>query len=148
VRWPGVIPPGSSCAEPVSLNDFMATMADLTGYNLPTNAAEDSFSILPLYKGEKRDVVPPLIHHGFWGSFAIRQGDWKMVFEYDAKKETFTRELYNMKNDVKETNDVIAQYPEVAAELNQLFEEKVENGRMTSGPQQKNMEDPDWILPF
>lgn len=148
VRWPKVTPAGSSCVEPVSLNDFMATMAELTDYKLPSNTAEDSFSILSLYKGGHRDVVPPLIHSGFWGSFAIRQGDWKMVFEYDQKKKTFTRELYNVKDDVKETKDVLNQHPELAAQLSQLFEAKVKSGRMTPGPQQANMEDPDWKLPF
>lgn len=148
VRWPGVTPAGSSCEEPVSLNDFMATVADLTDYVLPVNAAEDSFSILPLYQGKPAGEHPALIHHGFWGSFAIRTGDWKMVFEFDDKAKIFTRELYNMKSDVKEAQNVIAQHPEVVTELNQLFEEKVKSGRMTPGPQQKNMEDPDWQLPF
>jgi arylsulfatase A-like enzyme len=148
VRWPGVTPAGSSCEEPISLNDFMATMADLTDYDLPVNAAEDSFSILPLYQGKSAGEHPALIHHGFWGSFAIRQGDWKMVFEYDVKTKEFTRELYNMKDDVKETQDVMGQHPEVAKKMSELFEASIKNGRMTPGPTQKNMEDPGWALPF
>lgn len=148
VRWPGVTPSGSSCDEPVSLNDFMATMAELVDYDLPANAGEDSFSILNLYKGGKRAVSPALIHHGFWGSYAIRKGDWKLVFEFDKKKKTFKRELYNMKDDSLETSDLISQHPEVASELSELFETKVTNGRMTPGPKQSNMEDPAWLLPF
>lgn len=41
VSWPGVIKPESQCAQQVSLNDIMATCAQITGAKLPDNAAED-----------------------------------------------------------------------------------------------------------
>lgn len=148
VRWPGVAPAGSSCDEAVSLNDFMATFAELTDYKIPTNAGEDSFSVLPLYKGESRAEVPTLIHSGFWGSFAIRDGDWKLIYKFDRKKNTFKRSLYNMKEDVKETTDLMKTQPERAAELHKHFVTLVENGRCTDGPAQANVEDPGWYLPF
>lgn len=148
VRWPGVTPGGSRCEVPVSLNDFMATMAALTGYELPENTAEDSASILPLYQGKTMGEHPVLIHHGFWGSYAVRKGDWKMIFSFDRKTKTFSRALYNMKDDVKETRNLLDAHPETAQEMSRLFEAAVKNGRVTPGPAQQQVEDPDWRLPF
>ncbi|EMI20368.1 hypothetical protein RMSM_02702 [Rhodopirellula maiorica SM1] len=64
--------------------------------------ALDSNNILPPYRGKTRTEDPPVIHHDCNGSYAIRRGDWKLVFALTRKARTFKRELYNLKNDVKE----------------------------------------------
>lgn len=148
VRWPGVITAGSSCGETIGLNDFMATAAEISGAQLSETMAVDSHNILPLYLGKSRAEQPAIIHRDFSGGYAIRQGDWKMVFVLDRKTKTFKRELYNLKTDIKETSNVIKQHPEVATQLSQLFETKVTQGRSTPGSQQSNFEDPRWMLPF
>lgn len=148
VRWPGVTPKGSTSDATIGLNDFMATMAALIGAELKDHMAVDSNNILPLYKGETRPEDPAVIHHDFDGSYAIREGDWKLVFALNRKAGTFKRELYNLKDDVKETRNILREHPEVAAQLEQLFETKVKAGRSTEGSTQSNVEHPDWILPF
>ncbi len=80
--------------------------------------------------------------------YAIRRGDWKPIFRLDRKARTFSRELYNLKDDIKETADVLGRHPEVVADLTQLFATQVQNGRSTVGPKQVNFEDPQWMLPF
>ena len=42
---------GSTCAKLVCLTDVMATVAEIVGFTLPPNAAEDSFSFLPALQG-------------------------------------------------------------------------------------------------
>ncbi len=148
VRWPKQTPKGSSCDATICLNDFMATAAEIAGVQLDENAGPDSHNILPLYQGKNRAEDPAVIHHDFDGGYAIRRGDWKLIFLYNRKTKTFTRELYNVKEDIKETRDLVSQHPEVVTELSRLFEAQVKNGRSTPGPQQKNLEDPDWMLPF
>ncbi|MDF7823539.1 arylsulfatase [Pontiellaceae bacterium B12227] len=148
VRWPGVTPKGSTCDATICLNDFMATAAALTGAELKDHMAVDSNNILPLYQGKTRPEDPAVIHHDFDGGFAIRRGDWKLVFTLNRKTKTFTQELYNLTDDIKETKDLITQHPEVARELAELFKTQVKRGRSTPGPQQTNLEDPDWMLPF
>ncbi|CAA6691677.1 MULTISPECIES: arylsulfatase [unclassified Lentimonas] len=148
VRWPKVTPAGSSNDTPICLNDFLATSAAIAGVKLDENTGPDSHNILPLYEGKERAENPAVIHHDFDGGYAIRRGDWKLVFQLDRKNKTFTRELYNMSDDVKETTDVLASSPEVAAQLEALFKNQVRAGRSTPGPQQANVEDPDWLLPF
>jgi arylsulfatase A-like enzyme len=148
VRWPAKTPAGSHCDALICLNDFIATAADIAGVTLAENAGPDSHSILPLYFGQNRTEAFPLIHHDFDGSYAIRDGDWKLVFALNRKEKTFTRELYNLKEDVKETQDVLGEHPEIATRLAKRFEELVKAGRSTEGPSMSNVESPDWMLPF
>ena len=63
-RWPGKIRPGTS-DELVCLVDTLATCAALTGQPLPAEAGPDSFNLLPILLGQKRDkpVRDHLIEH-------------------------------------------------------------------------------------
>lgn len=81
VRWPGKVKPGKTSDETICLTDLMATCAEITGFSLPENSAEDSYSILPVLLGRKyhkplRDFT---IHHSLSGQFAIRRGKWKLI---------------------------------------------------------------------
>jgi len=73
-RWPGRIRPGAVSAETICHMDFMATVAALLGTELPSNAGEDSFSLLPVLLGDKLDrpVREATMHHSGSGKFAIR----------------------------------------------------------------------------
>lgn len=69
-------------SQTVSLNDFMATFASIVAYDLKDNEAEDSYNLLPVlinpnYKIAIREAT---VHHSINGSFAIRKGDWKLIF--------------------------------------------------------------------
>lgn len=148
VRWPGVTPAGSSCDETIGLNDFMATIAPIAGVEMDPSMGPDSHNIGELLLGGKRKASPAVIHHDFNGGYAIRKGDWKLIFILDRKRKTFRRELYNLDSDIMESNNVIKDSPEIANELDQLFQRIVKEGRSTPGPRQSNFEDPAWILPF
>ena len=79
-RWPGEIEPGSTREEVISLTDVFATVAEIVGKELPNNAAEDSFSLLPLLRGKPwARPRAAVTHHSFVGMFAIRDGRWKLV---------------------------------------------------------------------
>jgi len=57
VKWPGVVKAGSVCKQLVSeLDDTVATLAEILGTTLPETAGEDSFSLMPLLKGEDRAI--------------------------------------------------------------------------------------------
>ena len=64
---------------PICLIDIMATVAEIAGVDLADNSAEDSVSFLPALeeKAFKRDSI---INHSIQGKFALRSGDWKLVF--------------------------------------------------------------------
>jgi arylsulfatase A-like enzyme len=152
VRWPGRVKPGSRCAEPISLVDLMATMAAVTGYALPPHAAEDSHSLLPLLLEQPRSgpLHEAVICHSVSGHFVVRRGKWKLLFcrgsggwspprENEAAKLGLPpRQLYDLSRDPKETRNVIAEHPEVVAELSAILRRFVEQGRSTPGPFRPN----------
>ena len=155
VRWPGKVAAGSRSAQLVCLTDFMATCAAVLGVALPDNAAEDSVSLLPALLGEagkpRREAI---VHHSINGSFAIRQGSWKLELCPDSGGWSPPRpdtpaaaaglpevQLYDLAADIGEQHNVQATHPEVVARLTQLLEEYVANGRSTPGARQKNSRD-------
>ena len=51
-----MVKPGGVCGQLVHQADILRTLADILGTKLPDNAGEDSFSLLPLLKGEDQPV--------------------------------------------------------------------------------------------
>jgi arylsulfatase A len=142
VRWPGVVKPGTVSSEPICLSNLVATCAEIFGDKLPANAAEDSFSILPLLKGEVRrePTHPAIVHQASNGTLALRQGRWKVIMgELPAKGEVASPDkLLDLESDPGETRDVASQHPEIVERLRKTLAATIENGRSTPGPAQKN----------
>ncbi len=130
-RWPSVIEAGSSCDEVICLNDFMATTADLLDAELPDDAAEDSYSILPLLTGEASDLPdrPAVVHHDYRGNFAIRRGKWKLILPSNANGKE--GQLFDMQADPKETTDVKDQHQLIVGGLAAVLERYQVSGRST-----------------
>jgi arylsulfatase A-like enzyme len=145
VRWPGVIRPGRVSDDIICHNNLMATCAEILGVKLSDDAGVDSFSILPVLRGDEdaEPTHPYVIHHSVSGRFAIRRGDWKFIAAkgsggWSKGDDGKPSQLHNMADDRKETNNLVDENPEVAAELTTLLETAVANGRTTPGPVQKN----------
>ncbi len=150
-RWPDVIPRGTTSSETICLTDLMATVAEITGFKLPENAAEDSVSILPLMTnsahGPLRDAI---VHHSIDGSYAIRQGKWKLCIcpgsggwsnprPAQARKDGLPLvQLYDLSTDIAETRNLEAKHPEVVDRLTGLLRQYFEHGRSTPGTPQSN----------
>jgi arylsulfatase A len=145
-RWPGHIQAGSVSDQLTCLTDLMATCADILGIKLPDDAGEDSVSILPALLG--RDAGPlreAAMHHSISGSFALRQGKWKLELcpdsgGWSAPKPGSTEakklppiQLYNMAEDISERANTQKDHPEVVASLTKLVEKYVAEGRSTPG---------------
>lgn len=130
VRWPGHVAAGERTDIPVSLTDMVATFADLFNRELPDDAAEDSWSVLPSFFGSSSDR-PALLAHDSRGEFSIRSGDWKLLMLQPSRLNGLdapTNELYNLTEDPYETTDQAAAHPEIVAQLLALFEETTEKG--------------------
>lgn len=150
VRWPGKVAAGSESGQLVSLVDLMATSADLLDLPLPADAGEDSVSLLPVLLDPSQSVRESLVHHSFYGKFALRQGKWKLILspgsggwwpprDSDAKEQGLPPvQLYNMEADPGEQYNLQAEHPEVVKRLLQSMEVIVANGRSTPGPKQSN----------
>jgi arylsulfatase A len=147
-RWPGVIKPDTRCEQLVHQADIMATVADVLDVDLPENAGEDSFSLLPLLKGSREPVREHAISHGSSGLPAIRLGTWKMLFgpsgggawsnQSATKPDSHPAQLYDLTADIGETKNLYDAHPEVVAKMTALMQQLVSQGRSTPGPAQKN----------
>ena len=118
VRWPGVVEPGSTCSEPVTSVDYYPTLVDIAGAPSPGGQALDGVSIRPLLAqsgGLNREAIYwhyPHYHHSTPAG-AVRAGDWKLIeFFEDGRLE-----LYNLADDISESRNLAAKFPEKALEL-------------------------------
>ena len=153
VRWPAKIKP-HTVNQTVCLTDFFATFATIADYQLKDSEGEDSYNILPLLLNEKEgDVIrEATVHHSINGDFTIRKGEWKLLLSPSSGGWSFPKpgtddeviktlpliQLYNMKTDPAEKNNVYAEHPEVVKELKDLMIKYVKEGRSTPGASQKN----------
>ncbi|MDO6517516.1 sulfatase family protein [Zobellia uliginosa] len=153
VEWPSKGLKNGSSDKLICTTDFFATCAELTGYEIPDTEAEDSYSMLSLIKGDNdTDIREYIVHHSINGSFAIRQGDWKLSvcpgsggWSYprpqDIEKEKLDlpdMQLYNLKDDIGETKNRIEDNPKKAKELRKALKKIILDGRSTPGAKQKN----------
>jgi arylsulfatase A-like enzyme len=140
-RWPAAIAAGSTCDATICLADFMATCADLTGVELPDNAAEDSFSFLPALRGQADGSTrTALVHHSVDGMFGVRKGDWKLCMGLGSGGFSKPRredpcpggprgQLYRMDTDPSESTNLWREHPEVVERLSGLLQQWVNSGR-------------------
>ncbi len=132
VRWPDVVEPNSSCDVPVTGVDLFPTLARIAGAELPADQALDGVDLTPLLRGESSPPERALFWHfpAYLQSYSridgqrdplfrsrpcsiIRDGDWKL-HEYF---EDGAIELYNLKEDIGETNNLAEREPQRAAAL-------------------------------
>jgi len=143
VRWPGVVEPGTVNDRLVHQADLLATMADIFEYELPDDAGEDSVSILPLLRGDDKDVREYAVSCGGSGMPGIRDGAWKLILGtgqgfYQENQTPADWELYNLAEDPTESNNLAARYPERVTEMKAQLDEMIRNGRSTPGEPQRN----------
>ena len=143
VQWPGIVKPGSVCHQLTHQADLLATCAAILGTKLPENAGEDSFSILPLLRGENHNLRPHAVSQSSSGLLAIRQGAWKLIFGqgsggWSKGNDSHPGQLYNLETDLGETTNLYANHPEMVAKLTGLMQQIMEEGRSTAGPRRTN----------
>ena len=118
VRYPNHIKAGSTTDHISAFWDIMPTLADLTNIELPADEVTDGISFLPtlLNKGTQKEheYLYWEFHEG-GGRLALLEGDWKMVI-LNAKSEEQV-ELYNLGDDLGETNNLADANPEMTKEM-------------------------------
>lgn len=128
VNQPGTVPV-QTLHNQIYFPDVLPTLAALTKAKTPSKL--NGMNILPLFYGDKLDTDNRLLYWEFTGKQrAARKGDWKVV----SVKKDAPLELYNLKEDITESNDLAKLYPDVVAE----FEAEMQAMRVAS---------PNWPLP-
>jgi len=137
VRWPGKVKAGSVSDEIICVVDVLATVAEILEVDLPKNAAEDSYSILPVLLGRKLNA--PLREATImtpWSTMkSVRQGPWKLIMGPDAggfrmgRKVKTAGQLYNLAADPGETTNLYDRHPEKVKALTAIYEKYAAAGR-------------------
>jgi arylsulfatase A-like enzyme len=123
VFWPGVTRAGSVCETPVIGVDLFPTLLEMTGQKSTASKTVDGVSLVPLLRGNgalQRDELfwhyPHYHHYQLGGTTpygAIRKGDFKLIEFFDDMRV----ELYNLKEDLGEQQDLAARMPEKVEQL-------------------------------
>ncbi|WP_430817486.1 sulfatase family protein [Carboxylicivirga sp. RSCT41] len=131
IHWPDQIASPRKSDALISSTDFLATCAQLTDQAIPKTAC-DSYSFLAGITGEKHteDVRQTMVHHSVNGTFAIREGHWKLIdakgsggwsLPEDKCDACPPQQLYNMLTDAEEKKNLYHDKPEVVSRLNKLL---------------------------
>jgi arylsulfatase A-like enzyme len=135
VRWPGKVKPGVSGAL-LGQVDLLSSLAALTGEKLPTDAAPDSFNVLPALLGTSRQGRTHLVEHA--GALALIAGEWKVIRAQNGPKRNLTGnelgndpepQLFNLTEDPGERNNLAPQRPEKVKELLAMLDQIQRSGR-------------------
>jgi arylsulfatase A-like enzyme len=123
VRWPGVVKPGTTCNTPTIHVDVFPTFLELAGAKAPENQPLDGESLVPLLKDPSASLKRDAIYQHFPGYLGagggtwrttpvalVQSGDWKLMEFMEDKRV----ELYNLKDDIGEKNNLAASDPDRA----------------------------------
>jgi arylsulfatase A-like enzyme len=130
VSWPAMIRSGSVSRQVNLSMDIFPTLAELTGVNIEHRIEGRSF--LPTLKGIEMNEEDRVLYftrreggpYGGKAYHAIRQGDWKLLQNSPFQP----MELYNLKDDPLENNDLIKSNPEINKKLNGLLMQHIQEG--------------------
>ena len=146
--WPNVIAANKTSEEIICLTDIMATVANIISYQLPSDSAEDSYNLMPVLKGRK--LPAPLreatVHHSISGRFAIRQQNWVYIESHSGadtpepqkireilgvKSHSLKAELFDLKQDPKQTKNLLDEHPDKAQSLKNILDRYRSHNRST-----------------
>lgn len=119
--WPGKIKAGSKTDHISVFWDVMATVGELTNAEIPKDT--DGVSFLPTLTGKGKQQGREYLYWEFpeyQGQQAIRMGDWKGIRK-DIKKGNMAIELYNLKDDPAEQNDIASAHPDIVKHMEEIM---------------------------
>lgn len=132
VQWPQKVPVGKSNAL-ISQIDFLSTMSELLASRFDVNSAKDSKANLDAWLGKNKKGREYIVEQA--GSLAIKKGDWKYIRSGKGPKfnpqvnielgNDLEDQLYNLKMDPDEKNNLAAQQKEKLNELKMLLEQVI-----------------------
>ena len=144
VRWPGHVKANTQCGQLVHQADVIATLAEVLDQELPDDAGEDSFSLMSLLMGTDEPVREHSVSASINGVPGVRSGTWKYIPAPGSGgwgkggDQSQPMQLYNLADDIAESNNLAAKMPDRVKEMQSLLETLITRGRSTPGTPQQN----------
>ena len=119
--WPGTIEEGEVSDHISAFWDVLPTLSELTGE--PIIGKSDGISMMPTLFGNSNNQKQHT--HLYWELYeskpncAVRYGEWKAVV--NDRRKGYNIELYNIKEDEKEENNLANKHPEVLEKIRKLM---------------------------
>jgi arylsulfatase A-like enzyme len=116
LRWPGKLEGGQIYEQPVSTMDLYPTLCAAAGASIPSATHLNGVNLLPFLSGEKAGAPHAFL---FWKKDdlgAVRSGNWKLLI-HGGKIQ-----LFNLKQDIRESNDLATIHPDITAKLLKTFD--------------------------
>lgn len=120
-QWPGKIAPGTETDLISAHYDVLPTLCDVTDVAVPPHT--DGISFLPTLTGKVYQEKHEFLYWEFpayGGQQAVRMGKWKGIRQ-NIFKDSLSVQLYNLEDDIQESNDVSAQHPEIVQRIEKIF---------------------------
>ena len=124
IYWPQVMKKGKVSDQVVTSTDFYPTLLEMAGLPARPDQHLDGKSLVPVLKGKKVQRGPVYWHYPHYGNqggspgSAVRDGDWKLIEWFEQGREL---ELYNLKADIGEKNNLATKYPDKVKEMHGML---------------------------
>jgi len=126
-QWKGKLPAGKVYDHPVISLDVYATAAAVARAPIPDSRPIDGVNLLPYLMGEKAGRPHDVLFWRMYGRAALRSGDWKLLRNPKGRSGS-AWQLYNLADDISESNNLAQSQPERLQELRQAWDRL--NGEM------------------
>lgn len=128
---------GRVCSDIVTSLDFLPTLTSIGGGVIPQNRIIDGIDMSEVIYRGKPSPRNSFFYYKRNNLEAVRCGKWKLHVRKGPKE---VRLLFDLENDVGETDNLYAQYPDVVAELNKMLEDcRVDLGDDATGIAGRNI---------
>ncbi len=121
MQWKGTLPEGITYSQPICALDCLPTALAACGAETKIPASLDGVNLLPYLRDGQKGAPHNLL---FWRSgtnIALRQGDWKLIRQSEKWGEEGRFQLFNLKEDIAETQDFISKHPQRAESMRQIL---------------------------
>ncbi len=118
IRWPKMLPAGTTYDQPVISLDLFATSLAAVGIPHPTDKPLDGVNLLPFLTGKKAERPHQSLYWTHGDTWAVRDGDMKLVLN---RKHKGPPELFDLTKDVSEKTDLAMAQPETVERLQSLY---------------------------
>lgn len=113
-KWPGKIPSGIKSDKIFALNDVLATISSVIGFDLPKDEAVDSYDQLTNLMGEEINIRESVVVQSANTRMGFRKGDWKYI---EPENDELKGQLYNLSEDESESKNLINENVDLADKM-------------------------------